>query len=175
MKLIIGGVVLDKLVEDFARRFPKLETKSGAFGKCKMLSFELALYLRRRGVQAKLIHVQNAQKKEWKATAHSKWTSQPQSGWSHYVVQVGSTVIDITGRQLDAKAEHPRIFTRAELNTEWATVENDVFLNGIVKEVLVSQMDANRQTREGRVQKVDITPASTPGKPQQQRLRSSPA
>lgn len=172
MKLIVAGLMLDSLLQDFVRRFPRLATKGGSFGKCKFISYELALYLRRRGVKAKLLHVQGLAQPKLRSTAHESWANKPSKDWSHYVVLVGDTAIDMTARQFDPKLDHPRIVPRATLVEEWTTVETDSFINRIISEVLRAQTDANRSLRESQVKKLNIDPARASGEPAQQRLRS---
>lgn len=174
MKIIAGGLTLQKLIDDFARRFPRLTTKGGSFGKCKFMSYELSLYLRRRGIKAKLIHVQHVKSAEFRKTAHSAWVEKKPSDWSHYVVQVGAQYIDLTARQFDSNLEFPRYSTKSQLAAEWEIVEADSFLNKLIGEVLQSQMDANRSMRQGAIKKTDIGPR-VQGKPQAQQLRPAPA
>jgi hypothetical protein len=170
MKLIVAGIQLEKLVQDFARRFPKLETKQGSFGKCKMTAYELALYLRRRGVQARLLHCQTVRADhKWLESAHASYKAKARKDWSHYVLAVGNRVIDMTGRQFDREAEHPRFMSRHELRQDWESVEHDHFMNRQVDDVLKAQMDANRVHREGAVK------LTNRDAPQQQRLTSPKA
>lgn len=159
MKIITAGVQLDKLVAAFTKCFPKLATKNGSFGKCKFLSYELALFLRRRGIKAKLIHVQGVQRGcPWLTSAHITWQEKPRSEWSHYVVSVGSVFIDVTGRQFDSKAEHPRIYSARELDAHWESRNVDAFLNKVIEDVLAAQTDANRVHRQGTVKKTTLAP-----------------
>lgn len=155
MKILSANASLSFMVQDFVRRFPGLATKSGAYNRCKFMSYELALYLRRRGVKASTVHCQGlTANSTWKDTAHQAWVEKPRKEWSHYVVRVGDVLIDVTGRQFDPKIEHPRFTSRAESRQDWETLENDVFMNKVIRDVLVSQLDANRQAKQGKVKKV---------------------
>lgn len=150
---------VDKMVEDFVKRFPGLQTTRGSFGKCKFISYELALFLRRRGIKAVLIHVQGlTPKHQWLKTAHATWVGKPRKEWSHYVVGVEQDYYDCTARQFDRALPFPVKGKRSELRQAWTTVETDTFLNGIVTEVLQAQTDANRSLREGQVRKTNTTP-----------------
>lgn len=168
MKLVKASIALDTLLADFAARFPKLATRNGSFGKCKFMSYELALYLRRRGVKARVIHVQGITREcPWKKTAHATWVDKPRAEWSHYVVAAAGVYIDMTGRQFDRQAEHPKAYSRQQLMSHWQSMEDDTFINGLVAEVLRAQTDANRSQKAQPVRTTTLSP------PNQQQVRAS--
>jgi len=155
MKIVAATTLRDSLIADFVRRFPKVMTRAGSYGKCKFLSYELALYLRRRGVRATVLHCQSLAKNHgWKKTAHASWVEKPRSEWSHYVVVSDGLVYDVTARQFDQDLPVPFVIDRAVLSTYWDTVERDTFVNNMVTEVLRSHLDAGRTLRPGAVSKI---------------------
>lgn len=168
MKLL-ASVSLETIVQSFCARFPNLQTRSGSYNRCKFISYELALHLRRRGIKAKALHVQGLQPEcPWMQTAHQTWVDKPRKQWSHYVVAVGSTIIDCTVKQFDPSMTSPWITTRAELKTHWVTVETDTFVNNMITEVLRAQTDANRVLRGAPVKKIRMDPVGSIGSPTQQ-------
>ena len=157
MQLIVAGVLLEKAVQDFARRFPRLNTRSGSFGRCKFMSYELAIHLRRRGIKAQLVHLQGITAEcPWMQTAHATWQAKKRAKWSHYVVVVGGQFIDMTAKQFDTNLPCPWIGKRTELREHWTTVEIDNFLERILTDVLQAQTDANRSLRGGSVHKTEL-------------------
>lgn len=124
------------LVSEFARKFPSLQTKAGAHNKCKLISMELAAFLRKRGIKAKLIHVQGVRDKKSLPDAHQEWLDRQAKEWSHYVVKSGSRYFDLSARQFDPNADVPSVNTRPQLAERWNLVESDDFLNDWVTEVL---------------------------------------
>lgn len=130
-----NGRHLLELVQEFTRDFPGLTTQAGAYNKCKFVSYELVVYLRKRGFKACLVHIQGCAAPIY-PEPHVKWAAKRRDRWSHYVVGVGRWSIDLTARQFDRDAKIPLIKTLAALRTTWKTVEHDVFLNKLVQDVL---------------------------------------
>jgi hypothetical protein len=133
---VTPGSVLRHLVDEFVERFPKLAKKEAAMGRCKLFSYELALFLRKRGVKAHIYHVQHIKKKAAWPNAHTKWIDTRPQDWTHYVVRVGGLIIDVTSRQLDPDSSHPLIIKYEELQDMWNTVERDRFMNSVAKDLL---------------------------------------
>jgi hypothetical protein len=131
------GHHLTQLIKEFATKFPGLATQASAYNKCKFVSYELVLYLRQRGFNARLVHVQNCPLPTY-PSPHLKWAAKRRDRWSHYVVSVGRFSIDLTARQFDGDARLPEIKTLAKLRTEWSVVETDLFLNRLARDVLTS-------------------------------------
>jgi hypothetical protein len=129
------GRHLKNLVLEFTRKFPKLKTQQGAYNKCKFVSYECVLFLRRRGFKARLIHIQNCPAPMY-PNAHSKWISKRRDKWSHYVVGIGKWSIDLTARQFDVTLPVPFVQPMSKLREQWTSVEDDRFLNNWVAEVL---------------------------------------
>jgi hypothetical protein len=133
------GQHLLHLVKEFVTRFPKLQTQAGAYNKCKFASYTLVLYLRQRGFNARLIHIQDCPRPAY-PEPHQRWQNKRRDRWSHYVVGIGRYSIDITARQFDSDLPVPFIETLAKLRQRWTTVETDTFLNGWAQEVLDSKI-----------------------------------
>lgn len=133
------GKQLLSLVREFADRLPKLQTQRGAYNKCKFVSYELVLYLRRRGFNARLIHIQGCPAPTY-PNPHSVWAKKRRDKWSHYVVGVGHWSIDLTARQFDSELPVPLIKSLASLREQWTLVEDDRFLNGFINEMIESRI-----------------------------------
>lgn len=133
------GQHLLELVREFVAKFPSLQTQRGAYNKCKFASYTLVLYLRQRGFNARLIHIQNCPRPSY-PEPYTRWANRRRDQWSHYVVGIGRYAIDITARQFDNQMEVPHIETLNQLRTRWTVVEPDRFLNRWVDEVLDSKV-----------------------------------
>ena len=129
------GKHLVSLIRQFAADFPKLTTQRGSYNKCKFASYELVLFLRRRGFKARLIHVQGCPAPAY-PNPHTTWANKRRDKWSHYIVGIGRWTIDLTARQFDADAPFPSVRLLSRIRETWTTVEDDAFLNRWVKEVL---------------------------------------
>lgn len=127
---------LVKQVNEFAQHFPKLLTQEGSFGKCKFVSYELAMWLRKRNIPAVLIHVQGIKSGSVYPNAHRRYLDKPKPQWSHYLVKVGKYSIDMSARQFDTSLAFPSFSTMHEIRQQWNLVERDVFLNRWMREVL---------------------------------------
>lgn len=132
-KMPSRGKHLAHVIKDFVRAFPRLATQTGAVNKCKMVSYEAVLYLRQRGFNARLIHLQNCPKPTY-PSPHRQWAERRRDTWSHYVVGIGHWAIDFTAKQFDAAAAIPTVTPLAQVRAVWATVEDDKFMNNWVKE-----------------------------------------
>jgi hypothetical protein len=122
------------LVQEFMRRFPSLTTRSGAYDKCKLVSLELAAFLRKRGIKAHMLHIQIPNSVY--PNACSQWLEKPLEEWSHYVVRIGTRTFDATARQFDPQADVPLVLPMSAIRSQWKTVEDDSFLDRWVREVL---------------------------------------
>lgn len=131
------GRHLAQLIREFVRSFPKLQRQRGAYNKCKFMSYELVLFLRRRGFNAKLIHIQGCPAPTY-PEPHPVWAAKRRDRWSHYVVGIGRWSIDVTARQFDSEARVPLVMPLAELRQQWTVVEEDKFLNRLVEDVLAA-------------------------------------
>lgn len=129
------GKHLASLVREFVARYPSFGTQAGAYNKCKFASYELVLYLRRRGFNAKLLHIQHCLAPNY-PDAHPTWLGKRRDRWSHYTVAIGRWSIDVTARQFDVTLKVPHVVRIQELRTMWATVEYDRFLNRWIRETL---------------------------------------
>lgn len=127
------GKHLAHVIKDFVRAYPRLATQSGAVNKCKMASYEAVLYLRQRGFNARLIHLQNCPKPTY-PNPHRQWVDKRRDQWSHYVVGIGHWAIDFTEKQFDVKASTPTIKPLTQVRELWSVVEDDKFMNNWVKE-----------------------------------------
>lgn len=128
--------MLRNLVDQFVDQFPKLTDPDHAMGRCKFFSYELAKFLRQRGVRAQIYHVQHIKSKAAWPKAHTQWREKRPQEWTHYVVRVGGLIIDVTSRQLDPDNTHPLIIRYEELQDMWNTVERDHFVNRIASDVI---------------------------------------
>ena len=126
---------LDSLVNEFAAKFPKLERPDIAIGRCKFYSMELVKFLRQRGVNAQLYHLQHIKSRASWPRAHPTWVNTTPKEWTHYIIRVGGTAIDITSRQVDSQNPHPNIYPFSEVKEHWHVVERDDFLNRVVREI----------------------------------------
>jgi len=133
-KLKQSNEYIDRLILEFMRRFPSLTTRSGAYDKCKLVSLELAAFLRKRGLKASMIHLQTPT--DAYPNACSQWLEKPAEEWSHYVVKVGTRLIDATARQFDPKADVPQVLPMSVMRTKWKVIEEDSFLDRWVTEVM---------------------------------------
>ena len=116
------------LIHEFVARYPKLQQSRGAVGRCKMASYELALFLRQRGIPARAIHVQGCAAGLY-PKPHKTWANRPPAKWSHYVVGLGRWSIDMTARQFDASLGVPHMSLMTELRSNWRVVEEDKLIN----------------------------------------------
>ena len=127
------GKHLAHVIKEFVRAFPRLSTQAGAVNKCKMASYEAVLYLRQRGFNARLIHLQNCPKPAY-PNPHRVWAEKRRDQWSHYVVGIGHWSIDFTAKQFDATVSMPLIQPLTQVRALWVEVEDDKFMNHWVKE-----------------------------------------
>lgn len=135
MKQLISSVpsAVYSLLTEFLARHPRFDVKAGAKGACKIVSYEFAKALTKRGIDAKLYHLEGIDPKAY-PNAHSTWQNKPAKEWSHYVVKIGSTCFDLTARQFDSDLPQPYVCPMSELRKIWTTVEPDDFLNTMVDE-----------------------------------------
>lgn len=126
------------LIQQFAERHPRFSTKNGARGACKFASWELTKFLRRRGIHAKLVHLEGCKADQY-PDAHPKWLDIDRKEWSHYVVKVGSVCYDLTAKQFDSNFTCPFTCNLAHLRGVWDTVESDHFLNTLVRDFASGQ------------------------------------
>jgi hypothetical protein len=124
-----------QLVNEFASNFSTLLTQSGAIGKCKLVSYELTKYLRKRGLKAALVHVQGVKAGVY-PNPHRNYVDKPRKDWSHYVVKVGHVTVDLSVRQFDTTLPYPYFSTLHEMRQQWDVVETDKFINRWVREAL---------------------------------------
>jgi hypothetical protein len=133
MKPLLNLSHVEFQVNEFSRNFPKLSTQKGAVNTCKMISYELCKYLRSRGINALMYHVEKCAPGTY-PKPHKTWADKKESEWSHYVVKVGSRCFDLSARQFDSNLPHPYTCSIAELRRTWDVVESDKFLNRLVLE-----------------------------------------
>jgi hypothetical protein len=126
---------LASLVREFVARYPKFQTQAGSYNKCKFASYELVLFLRRRGFNARLLHIQNCPAPNF-PDAHPTWAAKRRDKWSHYTVAIGRWSVDVTARQFDTTLKVPHVVRIQDLRLVWKTVEYDRFLNRWITETL---------------------------------------
>lgn len=136
-----SGQLLRNMIDEFADKFPKLKEPDHAVNRCKFYAQALTGYLRDRGFPAHCYHVSHVKNKKLYPDAHAQWREKPASEWTHYVVRVGSLIIDLTSRQLDPKGDHPLILRYAELKDIWNEVERDAFVTKVAKELHTRKRD----------------------------------
>lgn len=117
-----------KLVEYFVSKVPHLESQQKALGNCKLASYELARFLRQRGVKAKIYHMKGYSGPAFESP-HERWQLKKPEKWSHYVVVADKKVIDCSRRQFDRKCPHPYVCPVSEYKEVWNRFHFDKFLN----------------------------------------------
>ncbi len=130
-----SGRLIRNLVDEFTEKFPKLQDPDHAIGRCKFYSMRLTGYLRDRGFPAHCYHVQHVKDKKQFPDAHAQWREKPAAEWTHYVVRVGSIIIDVTSRQLDPKGDHPLFLRYSELKDLWNEVSRDKLVTDVANEL----------------------------------------
>ena len=130
----------DDIIREFCTRFTSLPKANGALNKCKFVSYELAKHLQKRGIPARLIHLQGVKSQDDFPDAVQFWKDKPADEWTHYVVKVGSRYYDLTARQMIKDAEYPHVTGLKLLKEQWVKVESDSFLNGFLTEAIDARL-----------------------------------
>lgn len=80
----------------------KLDTSDGAFNRCKYVSSKLIIFLKLKGIEARLVKATGF-KRPFTSTTHPSWVDKFSGSFKfcivHYAVLVGDFVIDLTGVQ----------------------------------------------------------------------------
>ena len=100
-----------------------------------MASYELALYLQQRGINARVTHLEGCKPGVY-PNPHKIWRDKPSSQWSHYVVTVGRWTLDMTAKQFDTALGVPHMERLSSIREKWSTVEEDNIINNWVSETL---------------------------------------
>ena len=124
-------------IDDFRKHFPSLQTRDGAYNKCKFVTMELCKWLRNRNIRAIPVHIQGTDKSKY-PEAHQDWQDKRGSQWTHYVVKVGNYVYDLTARQFGPQEDLVKITRYQDLQGRWDTVERDRFISKWIDELLNS-------------------------------------
>lgn len=102
---------LKAIVQEFSR-YTKSMTE-------RQLADKIAEAAKHFGLRAQVIR--GAGKKSPSEASHI-WDDIDPAFWSHYVVQVGSSVIDMTGDQFDVRIKGPQIIPVTDFRKEWLEV-----------------------------------------------------
>jgi hypothetical protein len=133
MKGIVSRTLVESRIDGFTAKFPRFDSRPGARGACKFVSYELCKYLRSRNIGATLVHLQGVKTGTF-PNAHQSWLEKPEAEWSHYVVGIGNSTYDLTARQFDPQSPQPLHASLDQLRQVWTVVEEDPFLLGLAQE-----------------------------------------
>lgn len=139
IKVLAAPINFDKYVAQFLYRFPGLQRMNSAYGRCKLISYELAKFLREHGVKAFIYHLEGIAPAHY-PKAHQEYNQKKHEEWSHYIVKVGQMGIDLTARQFDKQAPVPHVAPMSEFRKIWTKVEKDDFMNKFLEDALKARI-----------------------------------
>lgn len=135
IKVLAAPVNFDKYVAQFMYRFPGLQKMNSSYGRCKLVSYELAKFLREHGVKAFIYHLEGVKKGSY-PNPHKDYQEKKPSEWSHYIVKVRNQGIDLTARQFDKAAPLPLVAHINEFKAKWEKCSRDDFMNKFLEDAL---------------------------------------
>ena len=121
--LKVACVSIKSLIEDFIKEdafYKYLQTPDDFYGKCDGVSNDFYNYLSNKGIKASIIHGVGYFKTLDKNAAKNALKIDPKY-LTHVVVQVGNTIVDLTGKQFGYTPISIKPFS--SFKKEWKTIK----------------------------------------------------
>ena len=134
--VVQGTCEVDYMVKEaWSNKYKKKTNESEEFDKCYDYAEQLYTRAKQKGLDAELVQVADYQGND--TLADERWKEIPKKYWKHYVVKMGTTVLDPSASQFNPNAETK--YPERTLNKMWGEQyiikeqTNENFADGKVK------------------------------------------